>query len=208
MPSYNPSLLSDWFGLLRVRSPLLTESSLFLALLRCFSSRGSLACAYTRITGVGFPIRIPTAVAAVYASLSLFAVYRVLLRHEMPRHPLCPLIRFVRVIRRSGWFCMRSSSRRVHEPYSSRVFWFFFDVMSYSTVKVRAPKSLWVIDPCLKSTRVNRKNGAITRDEKSLTFRQAPSHNASDEELVPTYSVPPPLLLSNVASLFVFVNRV
>src|SRR5215207_2464070 len=41
MPSYNPGLLSIRFGLLRVRSPLLTESSLFLALLRCFSSRGS-----------------------------------------------------------------------------------------------------------------------------------------------------------------------
>ena len=97
-------LLSTWFGLLRVRSPLLTESSLFLALLRCFSSRGSPACASYRFTIWGFPIRIPPSIAAVYASRSLFAVYRVLHRHEMPRHPLCPLIRFVRVIRRSGWF--------------------------------------------------------------------------------------------------------
>ena len=110
MPSYNPRLLPARFGLLRVRSPLLTESSLFLALLRCFSSRGSPACASYRFTIWGFPIRTPTSVAAVYASRSLFAVYRVLHRHEMPRHPLCPLIRFVRVIRRSGWFCLRGAS--------------------------------------------------------------------------------------------------
>jgi hypothetical protein len=42
MESYNPNRRSDWFGLLRFRSPLLAESSLFLALLRCFSSGGSL----------------------------------------------------------------------------------------------------------------------------------------------------------------------
>jgi hypothetical protein len=40
--SYNPSRRSHWFGLFRFRSPLLAESSLFLALLRCFSSGGSL----------------------------------------------------------------------------------------------------------------------------------------------------------------------
>ena len=40
--SYNPNRRSDWFGLFRFRSPLLAESSLFLALLRCFSSGGSL----------------------------------------------------------------------------------------------------------------------------------------------------------------------
>ena len=40
--SYNPNHRSDWFGLFRFRSPLLAESSLFLALLRCFSSGGSL----------------------------------------------------------------------------------------------------------------------------------------------------------------------
>ena len=41
--SCNPGRRSDRFGLLRFRSPLLAESSLFLALLRCFSSDGSLA---------------------------------------------------------------------------------------------------------------------------------------------------------------------
>ena len=37
-----PDVRDTWFGLLRVRSPLLAESCLFLGLLRCFSSPGSL----------------------------------------------------------------------------------------------------------------------------------------------------------------------
>ena len=156
MPSYNPGLLSVRFGLLRVRSPLLTESSLFLALLRCFSSRGSLAYAYGRFSSVGFPIRTPTSAAAVYASRSLFAVYRVLHRHEMPRHPLCPLSRFVRVIRRSGWFCLfawRVCPHDSHaEPYSSRVFWFLF-LMSCHIQLLRCSLSYGerVVDPGLKA---------------------------------------------------------
>lgn len=87
-----------WFGLFRVRSPLLTESSLFLGLLRCFSSPGSpndamnlrhrpWACPH-----VGFPIRISLAHADAHSSPELFAVYRVLLRHEMPRHPPYALV--------------------------------------------------------------------------------------------------------------------
>ena len=39
--SCNPNRRSDWFGLIRFRSPLLAESSLLLVLLRCFSSDGS-----------------------------------------------------------------------------------------------------------------------------------------------------------------------
>ena len=51
-----------WFGLFRVRSPLLTESNffLFLRVLRCFSSGGSLPVPIWFSTGylaVGFPIR-------------------------------------------------------------------------------------------------------------------------------------------------------
>ena len=42
--SPNPNMHARWFGLLRFRSPLLTKSIffLFLRLLRCFSSAGSL----------------------------------------------------------------------------------------------------------------------------------------------------------------------
>ena len=42
MKSYNPDVHVHRFGLLRFRSPLLAESSLFLGLIRCFSSPGSL----------------------------------------------------------------------------------------------------------------------------------------------------------------------
>ena len=53
----------DWFGLIPVRSPLLGEWSLFLWVLRCFSSPGSLHRPYVFrpgcrwITAAGFPIR-------------------------------------------------------------------------------------------------------------------------------------------------------
>ena len=40
--AYNPILLAVWFGLLRVRSPLLAEYSLFLRILGCFGSPGAL----------------------------------------------------------------------------------------------------------------------------------------------------------------------
>ena len=40
--SYNPDIRKHRFGLLRFRSPLLTKYSLFLRVLRCFSSPGSL----------------------------------------------------------------------------------------------------------------------------------------------------------------------
>ena len=53
-----PEALVLRFGLLRVRSPLLAESSLFLRVLRCFSSPGSLRSkAILALRRVGFPIR-------------------------------------------------------------------------------------------------------------------------------------------------------
>jgi hypothetical protein len=45
-PSYNPTVRRRWFGLFPVRSPLLGEYFLFLEVLRCFSSPGSLHPAY------------------------------------------------------------------------------------------------------------------------------------------------------------------
>ena len=44
--SYNPAPRRRRFALFPVRSPLLGEYSLFLRVLRCFSSPGSLALAY------------------------------------------------------------------------------------------------------------------------------------------------------------------
>ena len=59
-----PSRKREGFGLFPVRSPLLWESFLFLWVLRCFSSPGSLRTAYVfsggspGFAGRGFPIRI------------------------------------------------------------------------------------------------------------------------------------------------------
>jgi hypothetical protein len=61
---HNPACRSRRFGLLRFRSPLLAECSLFLRVLRCFSSPGSLPPAYVFswrwlwVPQPGFPIRI------------------------------------------------------------------------------------------------------------------------------------------------------
>ena len=91
-----------WFGLFRVRSPLLTESSLFLGLLRCFSSPGSLSLrSHETLLPWGFPIRTFPALAPAHGLPELFAVYHVLHRHLTPRHPPYALIRFFHVIRRN-----------------------------------------------------------------------------------------------------------
>jgi hypothetical protein len=81
------------FGLFRFRSPLLTEYSLFLRVLRCFSSPGSLhppmysAGSTWAYPHVGFPIRASVAQAVAHTSPRLFAVYHALLRLLTPRHP-------------------------------------------------------------------------------------------------------------------------
>ena len=91
--SSNPAGHVRRFGLLRFRSPLLAESSLFLWVLRCFSSPGSPrppmssaddAQAYPR---AGFPIRASPAQTVAHPSPRLFAVYHALLRLLSPRHP-------------------------------------------------------------------------------------------------------------------------
>jgi hypothetical protein len=91
--AYNPGRRVCRFGLLRFRSPLLAESSLFLEVLRCFSSPGSLLL---RDDGAcpppGFPIRTSPTLAPAHGSSELFAVYHVLHRHLTPRHPPYALI--------------------------------------------------------------------------------------------------------------------
>ena len=89
---YNPARRTGRFRLFPFRSPLLGESFLFLRVLRCFSSPGSLRLpmcseddtrAFPR---VGFPIRKPPAQSVAHTLPGLFAVYRVLLRLLTPRH--------------------------------------------------------------------------------------------------------------------------
>ena len=79
------------FGLIRFRSPLLTESLrfLFLRVLRCFSSPG-LLLALRRVTGLlpaGLPHSDISGSIRVCRSPELFAAYHVLLRLWKPRHP-------------------------------------------------------------------------------------------------------------------------
>ena len=94
---FNPQRLAVGFGLLPFRSPLLRESSLFLRVLRCFSSPGSppmTMCSSwdaRAFPHAGFPIRTSSVLTVVHTSPRLFAVYHVLLRQLTPRHPPCAL---------------------------------------------------------------------------------------------------------------------
>ena len=81
------------FGLLRFRSPLLTESSLFLRVLRCFTSPSSPLRSYlftARCPGIpqgGFPHSDICGSMPYHNSPQLFAVVHVLPRPLAPRHP-------------------------------------------------------------------------------------------------------------------------
>jgi hypothetical protein len=81
------------FGLFPVRSPLLGEFSLFLWVLRCFSSPGSLPFPYVfrkrmpLVRSGGFPHSDILGSTPVHGFPRLFAVSHVLLRHLAPRHP-------------------------------------------------------------------------------------------------------------------------
>ena len=91
---------SPRFGLFRFRSPLLTESILFLflRLLRCFTSPG-IACfslslfrkRRCRITSIRLPHSEISGSKRVCRSPKLIAAYHVLHRLLAPRHPLCAL---------------------------------------------------------------------------------------------------------------------
>ena len=81
------------FGLLRFRSPLLTECSLFLEVLRCFSSLGVLVTVYVfnrasrDITPGGFPHSDISGSTLARNSPKHFAACHVLHRLLAPRHP-------------------------------------------------------------------------------------------------------------------------
>ena len=81
------------FGLFPVRSPLLGEYFLFLWVLRCFSSPGSLLPIYRfnwempLVRNGRFPYSEIPGSAPVHGSPRLIAVSHVLHRHLTPRHP-------------------------------------------------------------------------------------------------------------------------
>jgi hypothetical protein len=94
---------SLWFGLFRFRSPLLTESILFLflRLLRCFTSPG-IACSFLtsvagfrkkrwRINTTRLPHSEISGSKRICRSPKLIAAYHVLHRLLAPRHSLCAL---------------------------------------------------------------------------------------------------------------------
>src|SRR5215207_6660391 len=84
----------DGFGLLPVRSPLLRESCLFLGVLRCFSSPGTLSglrheCPAVRRAGC--PIRTSPDRRLPAPPRGISPRGRVLPRPPTPRHPPCAL---------------------------------------------------------------------------------------------------------------------
>ena len=107
--SPNPMVHAPWFGLFRVRSPLLTESIV------SFSSSGYLDVSVHRVPlhtlwiGVwmirvlrtGFPHSDICGSRIICISPQLFAAYHVFLRLLVPRHPPCAL------------FCLISSMHSV-----------------------------------------------------------------------------------------------
>ena len=90
---YNPIPRTEWFGLFRFRSPLLTESLLISSPpgTEMFQFPGFASPAETGDDCVlpqpGFPIRTPPDQSLFSGSPKLFAAYRVLLRLSAPRHP-------------------------------------------------------------------------------------------------------------------------
>ena len=102
----NPTVHAPWFGLFPFRSPLLWKSIflsnertcffLFLRLLRCFSSPGSLPYVMDWrmddwIHPAGFPHSDICGSMDICSSPQLFAAYHVFLRLLVPRHPPCAL---------------------------------------------------------------------------------------------------------------------
>ena len=104
----NPRMLALWFGLFRVRSPLLTESLLFSEEnnLFVFCSSGYLDVSVRRVPlhnlwiqlwihevfSCGFPHSEIHGSRDICSSPWLFAAYHVFLRLLVPRHPPCALI--------------------------------------------------------------------------------------------------------------------
>ena len=103
--SRNPGKQASRFGLLRFRSPLLTQCHrfLFLWVLRCFTSPRVASADYVFIRRwppmkvAGLPHSEISGSKPVDGSPKLIAVFRVLHSLLMPRHPSCARIRLARI---------------------------------------------------------------------------------------------------------------
>src|SRR5919112_4402759 len=87
---YNPTVQAQWFGLFRVRSPLLAESLLFsfpLGTEMVHFPRFALLILCIQIRVIGFPHSEIDGSSNKCFSPSLIAAFHVLHRLEVPRHP-------------------------------------------------------------------------------------------------------------------------
>ncbi len=116
LESFNPEGRNPRFGLLRFRSPLLAESSLFLGLLRCFTSPGSLPSQDAAgLTTAGFPIRIPPTTCGCTRLVGAFrSVPRPSSALDTQASPVCPYSLPSHdtenpILSRSVWFSLRTS---------------------------------------------------------------------------------------------------
>ena len=73
---------------------------LFLRLMRCFSSPGSLLCQVPRLLRGGLPHSDIPGSRLICSSPGLFAAYHVFPRFLKPRHPPSALVYFLRLLRR------------------------------------------------------------------------------------------------------------
>jgi hypothetical protein len=107
------------FRLLPFRSPLLREYFLFLRVLRCFSSPGSLdmpmdsACRDGVSPPPGCPIRIPLDRRLPAAPQGVSSRGHVLLRPQTPRHPPCAFVAILCIL---IWWWFLSVSGPAHAP--------------------------------------------------------------------------------------------
>lgn len=89
----------SWFGLLRVRSPLLAQSLLFSpptgTKMFQFPAFAPGYCRVSRLQRDGFPHSDICGSPVICTSPQLFAAYHVLLRLREPRHPPCALAYFL-----------------------------------------------------------------------------------------------------------------
>jgi hypothetical protein len=154
------------FGLLRVRSPLLTECSLLLEVLRCFSSLGVLAAIYgfnrasLDITPGGFPHSEIFGSTLARNSPKHFAACHVLHRLLAPRHPPHALSSLTYSVHAASTVLAdaeRLRSRRIH-PRRNRCFHSSIDKVVRPLARSRAASGLpsgvsrsvdaWGRNPC------------------------------------------------------------
>ena len=91
---YNPREQAPWFGLFRVRSPLLAESLLFSipsGTEMVHFPEFALTALYIQTAVIGFPHSEIDGSPDECSSPSLIAAFHVLHRLEVPRHPPCAL---------------------------------------------------------------------------------------------------------------------